>query len=878
MLQIFYKRDGAISVFLSLILLPVMLFGGIATDAARVYMSKIIISDAGETALNAGLAQYDEELHDEYGLFVMKKTPASMSGDLERFFNATLNGTGLPDASNYQKILDLLTEQFNAMNVSGSEIYRTEVEKQQILEYMKYRAPICLAELVIDKIAQLKDSKKMMEAMEAEMDFSEKMEDCHDAFKKAKEDLDKLNQAINGFPSQTAIENELKKTREDFKGKMSRCLLMRAAMQSYTAEYDGSASLKTLVENYIKKAKKVNLNETSVSSRTTYESYLACRRYDRGIDKRGGTGKLLKDLKEGENAEKYERLIREHREQKERLDGYLYALLETANGLVKKHYTVLHGYKEKAKAAKKLAEEAKSSLDDVKKKLETARKAFGVWDEKTENLKDKEGKESKAGNMAEEVKEYRKFFEGEMGEGMSNLDKLICDVETDGKYFGEIDNMLSKEKFWGQSIAQNSVDTQMKEYNSKAHNVIGAGSVDYDSVERIRSSKYITGYEQAEVSTETYMIRIANDPFYKKLQEYCKEEENQKSDKEQKEANKNLDAGKEAGKEAEKEDGYPEYDWSTAGVELPSAKAAALIKNPDGALTDLNGTANVKSSSARRGIIKKYKEAIRAATSFLDGVDRIVAKNLEGLYIAEYAMQMGSYYTVDKKDGKKKASDDIISISGYCLENRKAYRAECEYVLWGNKSSKTNVKNTVMLIFGIRLLFNAFFSFTNPEINTVATTAASAITAAAPYLQPIVKVVIKLGLAGVETGDDIKKIKDGYGVAILKKRETWKTFPTNQGRTGDNTKDKIVFDYSEYLRIFLNIAMLSGEEPFLGRIADFIQVNTETDITKDCYTMLAIQAKIKVRTTFLRKISDWSGAGSFQDSSYSVGYQSILGY
>ena len=872
MLQIFYKRDGAISVFLSLILLPVMLFGGIATDAARVYMSKIIISDAGETALNAGLAQYDEELHDEYGLFVMKKTPASMSGDLERFFNATLNGTGLPDASNYQKILDLLTEQFNAMNVSGSEIYRTEVEKQQILEYMKYRAPICLAELVIDKIAQLKDSKKMMEAMEAEMDFSEKMEDCHDAFKKAKEDLDKLNQAINGFPSQTAIENELKKTREDFKGKMSRCLLMRAAMQSYTAEYDGSESLKTLVENYIKKAKKVNLNETSVSSRTTYESYLACRRYDRGIDKRGGAKKLLKDLKEGENAEKYERLIREHREQKERLDGYVQTLLETAKRLVEKHYTVLHGYKEKAKAAKKLAKAAKSSLDDVEKKLKKAKESFDVWAVRTEQLVDKKG------NMGEEIEEYKKFFEGEMGEGLQNPDNLICDVETDCKYFNEVDDMLSKEKFWGKSIAQDLVVPQMDTYNSKAHNMIGAGSVGYDSVERIRSSKYITGYEQVEVSTETYMIRIANDPFYKKLQEYCKEEENQKSDKEQKEANKNLDAGKEAGKEAEKEDGYPEYDWSTAGVELPSAKAAALIKNPDGALTDLNGTANVKSSSARRGIIKKYKEAIRAATSFLDGVDRIVAKNLEGLYIAEYAMQMGSYYTVDKKDGKKKASDDIISISGYCLENRKAYRAECEYVLWGNKSSKTNVKNTVMLIFGIRLLFNAFFSFTNPEINTVATTAASAITAAAPYLQPIVKVVIKLGLAGVETGDDIKKIKDGYGVAILKKRETWKTFPTNQGRTGDNTKDKIVFDYSEYLRIFLNIAMLSGEEPFLGRIADFIQVNTETDITKDCYTMLAIQAKIKVRTTFLRKISDWSGAGSFQDSSYSVGYQNILGY
>ena len=249
--------------------------------------------------------------------------------------------------------------------------------------------------------------------------------------------------------------------------------------------------------------------------------------------------------------------------------------------------------------------------------------------------------------MGEEIEEYKKFFEGEMGEGLQNLDNLICDVETDCKYFNEVDDMLSKEKFWGKSIAQDLVVPQMDTYNSKAHNMIGAGSVGYDSVERIRSSKYITGYEQVEVSTETYMIRIANDPFYKKLQEYCKEEENQKSDKEQKEANKNLDAGKEAGKEAEKEDGYPEYDWSTAGVELPSAKAAKKKKNPDGALTDLNGTANVKSSSARRGIIKKYKEAIRAATSFLDGVDRIVAKNLEGLYIAEYAMQMGSYYTVN---------------------------------------------------------------------------------------------------------------------------------------------------------------------------------------------------------------------------------------
>ena len=40
------KSKGAISVFLTLILLPTLLLGGLTTDAARIYMSKVVISDA----------------------------------------------------------------------------------------------------------------------------------------------------------------------------------------------------------------------------------------------------------------------------------------------------------------------------------------------------------------------------------------------------------------------------------------------------------------------------------------------------------------------------------------------------------------------------------------------------------------------------------------------------------------------------------------------------------------------------------------------------------------------------------------------------------------------------------------------------------------
>ena len=71
----------------------------------------------------------------------------------------------------------------------------------------------------------------------------------------------------------------------------------------------------------------------------------------------------------------------------------------------------------------------------------------------------------------------------------------------------------------------------------------------------------------------------------------------------------------------------------------------------------------------------------------------------------------------------------------------------------------------------------------------------------------------------------------------------------------DNTRGTLTFDYSEYLRLFLNTAMLAaGYQPALARIGDCIQVNTDSDI------------------------ADWSGAGWQYGDSYSIDYKSVLGY
>ena len=92
--------------------------------------------------MNAALSKYNDKLKDEYGLIAMDKQPSSMQKELEGYFTDSLNSSGLSNAGDYKHILDLVEQSFEVIDVEASKVYKTEVEKQQILEYMKYRAPV----------------------------------------------------------------------------------------------------------------------------------------------------------------------------------------------------------------------------------------------------------------------------------------------------------------------------------------------------------------------------------------------------------------------------------------------------------------------------------------------------------------------------------------------------------------------------------------------------------------------------------------------------------------------------------------------------------------------------------------------------------------
>ncbi len=653
MLKFCYEKKGAISVFLTIILLPVLLLGGLTTDAARIYGAKVVISDAGEMAMNAGLAQYENRLHDEYGLLVMAKDPESMEAELGSYFEKSLNGKGVPGAEDYGKVLDLVSRQFDAVNLEGSQIYQSEAERQQIVEYMKYRAPVCLTELILKKLDMLKDTKKVTEAMEAQMDFGEKMEDCQDAMEDAKLALDRLNDLINGYPDQNQIEAELHAAEEDYTIRVARCLLMLSAISHYT-KADERGDAEASAKSYIGAAAGVGSGQPADDS-GRFESYLNCMYYQAGEGKAGGLDKVLKEHAEQEpdedsseyaawkeRMEELDELSEDYSKAKKSVEGYPNELRSIASSLITTHTDTLHDYRDRAIEGKKLSDEAYKKLEKVQKELKEAGEKWQTWSDKTEAAGEK------AGDMKESVKDYGKFFaEGNPANDQNNLGLLMEAVKSNQIYFNEMRDILNEEQFFGLSIASRDRDTQYKTGMSRADGVMGADVDQFSQIEDRRQQEFVPNYRHTTISTSCPMERIYNYDFYERLREYCNtasEDEGKKN-----EVNGQLDQSKEAGEAAASEEGYPDYKWEM-NASMPSVALGLVSAEDESAkATGLDG--NVNDKKGRKSALSSFKSSIQQASSFLNALDRLLADNLENLYIAEYSMQLFSYYTVDKENG-----------------------------------------------------------------------------------------------------------------------------------------------------------------------------------------------------------------------------------
>jgi len=164
------RQQGVISVFLLICFTMTFVFSGLLVDGARIRLARMLAEGSLDTAASSVLSYYDELLFDLYGLFAvedpdMEKIKARMN----QYFEQTL--ALVPgDHTELKNMLNDSVEQaffdgydFQAeLTAVGSQfdLGQTMVTRAQIVEYMKYRAPL---QLIDSEYGFLKNVQGLLE-------------------------------------------------------------------------------------------------------------------------------------------------------------------------------------------------------------------------------------------------------------------------------------------------------------------------------------------------------------------------------------------------------------------------------------------------------------------------------------------------------------------------------------------------------------------------------------------------------------------------------------------------------------------------------------------------------------------------------------------
>ena len=204
-LKLIHDIKGSVTIFLTVIMLPMLVFSFTVLDICKIFLAKDMIATATDSALHSAITSYDDVLKDMYGIFASSKSDEELTENIANYYSATLRSCGIDvgeDSSTLdfiQKIFDTqLVGEMNENNnmlkvfpggeiggveqkeitlsaVKESAVTNPDVLRRQIVEYMKYRGPINMAAGLFEKINAFKDLPSQANALDKQLEYEKKL-------------------------------------------------------------------------------------------------------------------------------------------------------------------------------------------------------------------------------------------------------------------------------------------------------------------------------------------------------------------------------------------------------------------------------------------------------------------------------------------------------------------------------------------------------------------------------------------------------------------------------------------------------------------------------------------------------------------------------
>lgn len=194
---------GAVSVFLVIILVPMLTISSLFVDASKLMLARSVAISAGDLALNTALTNYDNKLKEMYGLFATAQDTDELYEKLEDYYHSCITSSGVSDEDANQIVNEIMTSlganadpetsdllnmelvDFEVTKVDGAALNNATIMKNQIVQFMKYRAPINTGLGFLNALESFTTLDKQTELIEKRTDYYEAQQSVNETLKDA---------------------------------------------------------------------------------------------------------------------------------------------------------------------------------------------------------------------------------------------------------------------------------------------------------------------------------------------------------------------------------------------------------------------------------------------------------------------------------------------------------------------------------------------------------------------------------------------------------------------------------------------------------------------------------------------------------------------
>ena len=805
------RRDcrGAVTVFVTLLLIPAVLVSGTGVDLARLYTARSIVHDANQLAANSALASYDALLQDLYGLYGIMKDDPEFATMVDEYIQVAVFGEDWTDRGQgtFQLFYgsDLIPGEITP--AEGKNLANQEVLRRQIEEYAKFRAPVIIVQEILDKLDSFEKVQEDAAVIKEKMEIEDRIEEIDELYRRIYKSIQLLNKTENYEKSAMesvnwyieALEEEidyLYTTRDGFtQAMLSNGVNKEDIAADYETQYKGHIqNIQTLIKGGIFFNGWI---PGGVNPETgTYESgYWSEERYQTGLNS------VISDRTEA-----------------------LGKVLQNTDGEIDNSFQEFCDLCQKADEQR---EKLEQMVDDLEDRLNSGACSEGLKDGLTKPPEnDPDGP-----SIIERYRDVLSYDVSAMADAMAGKDvpQIQATIERlNSVGYGDpnVNIFYSRDYLKNLTPGVLPITVTIENQSRGPDNQVEDKLALLDSVipERYTVPGTFEPFESnAFKSTK-------NPEFYARLQEFYSYSGSGSGSSDEDDKKKNILSALESilGQIQKQFEGFLEFD-------------------PEGALRYENGSDDSGGVSTDFGMAGDWgsedgaKDQVKEALNdnLLSNLGSAATSAADRILLLTYDSEMFSCYSTNKGGGEDAPVEESMSGIPLGVDVNYYYQSELEYLYNGDlTSAENNLKSVTGMIFLVRFVFNYVASFSVSSVVNAVSTVESTLAWTGPFAV-VVGELVRLAMALGESVIDVSRLKDGDNVALLKMSGNWRFSLSGQlnaitsggeaslsdgafSAEGAQGNEGLTLGYKDYLRLFL---LLKGEDTLAQRTAKLIELN-----------------------------------------------------